>query len=131
LKYLKFRAWDKARKEFLSAGQLLISVEAGKRPKSSHIYLDILTDADKYLDRFEIMQYTGIKDKNGKEIYEGDIIRVDWFGWVAEVKWDGDNGRFIGFTFGNERKIVYVDREPKVEVIGNIYENPELLKQSL
>lgn len=74
-------------------------------------------------------QCTSLKDKNGKEIYEGDIIKIS-LGWKALVEWDVDNGRFLGFTIGNEQKIVYVGREPKAEVIGNIYENPELLKES-
>lgn len=72
-----------------------------------------------------IGQYTGLQDCDGADIYEGDIFKTTRYISVAVVEWE-NNGRFLGFT--EERKIVYVGREPKVKVIGNIYENPELLK---
>jgi hypothetical protein len=80
----------------------------------------------KLLSHKEIMQFTGLFDKNGLEIYEGDVIK-SFLGRVAVVEWEKE-GRFLGFTVGSERKIIYINREPKVEIIGNIYENPELLE---
>lgn len=79
-------------------------------------------------------QYTGLKDKNGKMIFEGDIFRTAFPDCMAVVTWDAECARFIGYTLGNERKIVYVGRVDKhnrsaVEVIGNIHDNPELLKE--
>jgi hypothetical protein len=70
------------------------------------------------------LQYTGLLDKNGKEIYEGDIFK-SIRGYKAVVEWV-DDGRFLGFT--TERSIVYVGQEPAVEIIGNIYENPEVVE---
>lgn len=72
-----------------------------------------------------LMQYTGLKDKNGKEIYEGDIVKVNgelmevffkdgYFGWGKE-----HSGAYSFDPFGAEQ----------LEIIGNIYENPNLLKE--
>ena len=78
-----------------------------------------------------LMQSTGLKDKNGKEIFEGDI--VDYKGREAVVKWHGSYASFIyRFVDGLQERVSEWD--PlflacyNFEVIGNIYENPELLE---
>lgn len=70
-------------------------------------------------ENFIVMQYTGLKDKNRVEIYEGDIVVEGYKGKYGtyEVKWDK-----IGFNLGSEDGRDY-------EVIGSIYENPELLER--
>jgi hypothetical protein len=73
-------------------------------------------------DQFIPLQFTGLLDKNGKEIYEGDIIRAfDSMGEAIkhEIKWRQD---LCAFTAHQK----WID-ESKFEVIGNIYENPELI----
>ena len=84
-----------------------------------------------YPDEIELMQSTELKDKNGKEIFEGDI--VDFKGRKAIIKWHGAFASFI-YRFIDEPQ----ERKPKwdplflaylkLEIIGNIYENPELLE---
>lgn len=74
-----------------------------------------------------IGQFTGLTDKNGKEIFDGDIF-TDSLGNKAIVEWDERNARYLGFSIEN-RAIMYIGREPKVTVIGNIHDNPELLNQ--
>ena len=77
-------------------------------------------------DKFILMQYTGLKDKNGKEIYERDIIK-DPDGNAFEVIW---NKGAASFELQNKTShFLFVQRYIDMfEVIGNIYENPELLK---
>lgn len=74
-----------------------------------------------------LMQFTGLKDKNGKEIYEGDILEFDADEWggednIFQVQWDDANAMWEtgGGTNG--------ECESFKTIVGNIYQNPELLK---
>jgi len=87
-----------------------------------------------------VMQYTGLKDKNGKEIYEGDIVHMREevheivFG---KIGYDGNWNGLTGFGFMDKTEndegesfleLNYYDDPKEIEVIGNIYEHPELLE---
>ena len=80
------------------------------------------------------LQYTGLKDKNGKEIYEGDVIRTDNYKgihvFVVEYEFDycGALGAFV-FNTKDEASSVHCEANETGDVIGNIYENPELLEK--
>ena len=78
-------------------------------------------------DPAELMQYIGLKDKNGKEIYEGDIVRFWFVGdeFIRLVEWSVPQA---GFVAGFSVDLGKVDGTSAVEVIGNIYENPELIR---
>jgi hypothetical protein len=84
------------------------------------------------LDDLSVMQFTGLHDKNGKEIYEGDLLRYD--DWLWEVRWGNNKAAF--YLCSRETDIRQ-DEHPNQhdarlsEVIGNIYENPELLSSPL
>lgn len=81
-----------------------------------------------------IEQYTGLRDKNGKEIYEGDIV-TDALGNKHTVEWDDEEVRYyfqpVGSTYYYDRVAPettdYSTMEGRWSVIGNIHENPELL----
>ncbi len=114
MKEIKFRAWT---------GERIIN---DIRLKSAHgirlVCQEDLAPHEMSDDKVVFMQYTGLKDKNGKEIYEGDIL-VDLKGDKREVKYV-DNGFWCEYPNGDH----YFPHIDYREVIGNIYENPGLIK---
>jgi len=121
MRTIKFRAWDKQNKTFHTWGAL------------KHLPLWEYIDNQNY----ELIQFTGLKDKNGKEIYEGDILihykrdRVTAVAPVYKVCWSEKFARFIlkfRNVWNDGKPILYEGFGNKIiEVIGNIYENPKLL----
>jgi len=121
MREIKFRAWDaRNHKMFIPPELIHPPLEVG--------YFDD-SGCPKGMNSAPLMQYTGLKDKNGKEIYEGDIIKHPQNGRNLIVKYDF--GAFVGKWFGLNEYIFFNDMandEDSIEVIGNIYENPELLE---
>lgn len=70
-----------------------------------------------------LMQFTGLKDKNGVEIFEGEIVKYQYHGGIVI-----DTIECFGTFFGVQRYTGILDTFDPIEVIGNIYQNPELLK---
>lgn len=127
MRKIKFRAWDKKRKIILDVG----NIEWTKRLSIDEVWC--AGDMGTLLrEDVELMQYTGLEDKDDKEIYEGDIL-------------DNGAGDAYAITFGegcfwwgviplNIIKRMADSELGKMKfhkVIGNIYENPELLKERL
>jgi uncharacterized phage protein (TIGR01671 family) len=138
MREIKFRAWDTKNNLMSPVGG--IDFKDGDKPRAL-IYQPVMTndgvdwDADT-VDHIELMQYTGLKDKNGKEIYEGDIIKVwgrdDYLetivfehGSFVAKDYDQKVGDGTGGSLWQNKK----HTEEECEVIGNIYENPELLEK--
>ena len=130
----KFRAWDKHRQKMFANDELIIwngNVYANDSKKLTCNNLKGWSIDDEYF-----MQSTGLKDKNGKEIFEGDVIstytdnlvikRDNLVGFYVEV---GEKRNYFAETVDIEYLDLFAkDFGVSVEVLGNIYENPELLE---
>ena len=138
MREIKFRAWDKENRIMSMVRHMnFYSLNGG-----ADVDLTVDSDEEEWLTEpdFELMQYTGLKDKNGKEIYEGDIVLVPNTPTMSDpmgepsfcpiVHESGSFGYLQGFMFESfiglyGHGCTQADEE---EVIGNIYENPELLE---
>ena len=125
---IKFRAWDKEEKEFVK--NILIGLK-GEIKTVGALSGKFLYDVK---DRIILTQFTGLLDKSGKEIYEGDILQCHVYSCPARyvIEWNDSSASFFARVLNEELKTVYAttwkDFINKDEVIGNIYENKELLK---
>lgn len=115
---IKFKAWDKAKKEWIFGWPFHVIGEVALFDLLKQYSLENLND-------IEVVQFTGLLDKNAKEIYDGDILAREYFShWV--VCWK-DAG-FHLYNVCNPQQTFVLFNPWGREVIGNIYENPELLE---
>lgn len=149
MREIKFRAYVKSKYNamcrvesinFCSDNKYDVIIKTADLFKSPAVALEYLAGQSIGNTEIKLMQYTGLKDKNGVEIYEGDIIKQTF---ESPDYWDGrdvDIDTYIGRVIFDEGELAYkvVDKNNKLihylhifdncKVIGNIYENPELLK---
>lgn len=118
MREIKFRAWEKSLKQMIPVRSIYFErrmINTGS--------------AWRMLDEIQLMQYTGLNDTNGKEIYEGDI--VSYYGKAMGIV-QFENGRYeMKFIIPKKKYTTGISGKynlSAISVIGNIYENPELLE---
>lgn len=138
MREIKFRAWHIANKimasvgDFNWSGKVHVSYEKGPE-KAGYFFGGNNVGDDWEKHEHILMQYTGLKDKNGKEIYHKDIFTMNemqvgnLIKLIGYIEWEGDRfiTKWITPTIFNDSLRV---RNNDIEVIGNIHETPELLK---
>lgn len=119
----KFKFWDKDNNEFiLFPHNIVLNIDGTvegieyEMPREGNVYNDITY--------FELLQSTGLFDKNGKEIFEGDIIRNN-YGELGNIKWS--RGGFVYHEDGANFYLFSIGAGQPFEILGNIYEHPHLL----
>ena len=127
MREIKFRAWDEHIEAMVSPedmqldGSGLVARYYQNCDDEESIWV---TDSIS-LKGIILLQYTGLKDKNGVEVYEGDIGKFN--GYICKLEWDEKAARFWWIDIITDQWIL--GRPSDAEVIGNIYENPELLEE--
>lgn len=127
---IKFRAWDYDTNTMIYPDSELETIFCFDK-----VGLSVYHNNGQELSSFELMQYAGLKDKNGKEIYEGDILYHNEYYWLVkhgEYKYhtyDSTDITSYGLIFENYNFGETNNFNSNWIVVGNIYENPELLEE--
>jgi uncharacterized phage protein (TIGR01671 family) len=122
MREIKFRAWSKISHEMFTV--IMLAFPFGE---NRVIVSGRGGSTDTGDDDCVLMQLTGVKDTNGKEIYEGDVVKTDV--GLCEIEWTGCGLTLHTLPRETSRSIFSIAHHGR-EVIGNIYENPELLHEA-
>ena len=129
MREIKFRVWLKNKKEMIYPNGYEYELVYGTSYTNKFHLVKLSDYSAKEIENIIIMQYTGLRDKNDKEIYEGDIVRFE-NGKLGKIVWSKKD---VGFAVKRKVKPLFFNCDidaNNVEVVGNIFENPELLEQN-
>ena len=131
---IKFRAWDSLKNRwyeptFEGYRGIIEEIMLSPRGRLTMRTMTELIDESMFPNRFEIMQYTGLNDKNGREIYEGDVLDIglrnqDGKPVIAPVSYET---YAAGYVLDNGGNGIWQRLTEDCEVIGNIFEDKQLL----
>ena len=127
MREIKFRAWHKEKKIM---GNVLGIDILHKETFFSNEDVDCYEHTD--FKDIELMEYTGLKDKNNKEIYEGDIVKLRANHGIGVIKYYDEWGAFV-VEYIKPRPLAVLGMnyyKEDIEILGNIYENSELLGEN-
>ena len=124
MREFKFRAWNSMAKKMLHFGNPIAIADDVDR---YGVFFESLEKKMYIGGKYENMQFTGFKDENGKEIYEGDIVSIDSEG-IWYIYWEDNLARFV-LRKKNQKTKYFLEVEGCfIRVIGNIHENTDLLE---
>ncbi len=136
MREFKFRVWSQAEKEWSNPSMLEVWDNSGVLKPFARLGYPI--------ENYIIQQYTGLKDKNGEEIFEGDIVRGFNSRCIYQIVWDEyqkSHAQYVGFKlktyltdgtpyltkWGEQINQTFDNHGEQYEIVGNIFENPELI----
>lgn len=128
----KYKAWHKQEQKMYEVTAIYFGVQHGMGPNDIVNYVHLCNKSRTYIDgrEVELLEYTGLKDKNKKDGYKDDLVKL-FDRSLFRIAWSNTYARFqMELAKGEEMITVYnMDMLQYGEISGNIYENPELLEQ--